>query len=140
MSREEIRIPKEVRPYMPDWAEETILGEPQESRKQYRHGNLHIREYDDSYTAHIDDVDPRKDPLGHLVRDAPHVFIGAGCGLAAGAVVYAATRHFDNERYERLGAASVAAAASGYASYAAAKAIRGVIAEYLQQKHTSGRR
>ena len=118
---------------MPDWAEETVLGEPQGSRRQYRYGNLHIREYDDCYTVHADRVDPRRDPLGHLVRDAPEVLIGAGCGLAAGALVYAASRSIGGSSGSRNGsggtrrsllAAAAAAAASGYASYAAAKEVR----------------
>jgi len=128
---EEIRVPKEAREFVPDWAEETVLGEPQGSRRQYRYGNLHIREYDDCYTVHADRVDPRRDPLGHLIRDAPEVLIGAGCGLAAGALAYAASRSIGGSSRNGSGgtgrpllAAAAAAAASGYASYAAAKEIR----------------
>lgn len=124
----EIRVPKEVREFVPDWAEETVLGEPQGSRRQYRYGNLHIREYDDCYTVHTDRVDPRKDPLGHLIRDAPEVLIGAGCGLAAGALAYAASRGSSNNGSGGAGrpllAAATAATAAGCASYAAAKEIR----------------
>ena len=130
--RDEIRVPKEAREFVPDWAEETVLGEPQGSRRQYRHGNLHIREYDDCYTVHADRVDPRRDPLGHLIHDAPEVLIGAGCGLAAGALAYAASRSIGGSS-SRNGsggtgrsvlAAAAAAAASGCASYAAAKEVR----------------
>ncbi len=125
----EIRVPKEAREFVPDWAEETVLGEPQGSRRQYRYGNLHIREYDDCYTVHADRVDPRRDPLGHLVRDAPEVLIGAGCGLAAGALAYAASRSIGSRNGSggtgrSLLAAAAAAAASGYASYSAAKEVR----------------
>ena len=42
--------------------EPTILGE-KGSIKQYRHGNLHIREYDNYYSVHYDKIDPRNDPL-----------------------------------------------------------------------------
>lgn len=130
--RDEIRVPKEVREFVPDWAEETVLGEPQGSRRQYRHGNLHIREYDDCYTVHADKVDPRRDPLGHLIRDAPEVLIGAGCGLATGALAYAASRSVGGSSGRNgsegtgrsLLVAAAAAAASGCASYAAAKEIR----------------
>lgn len=127
----EIRVPKEVREFVPDWAEETVLGEPQGSRRQYRYGNLHIREYDDCYTVHTDRVDPRRDPLGHLILDAPEVLIGAGCGLAAGALAYAASRSVGSssgngggETGRPLLVAAAAAAATGCASYAAAKEIR----------------
>ncbi|MCE2497846.1 MAG: hypothetical protein J4F28_02410 [Nitrosopumilaceae archaeon] len=131
--RDEVRVPKEAREFVPDWAEETVLGEPQGSRRQYRYGNLHIREYDDCYTVHADRVDPRRDPLGHLIRDAPEVLIGAGCGLAAGALAYAVSRSIGGNSSSRDGsgetgrsllAAAAAAAASGYASYAAAKEVR----------------
>ena len=126
---EEIRVPKEAREFVPDWAEETVLGEPQGSRRQYRYGSLHIREYDDCYTVHADRVDPRRDPLGHLIRDAPEVLIGAGCGLAAGALAYAASRNIGSRNGSggtgrSLLAAAAAAAASGYASYSAAKEVR----------------
>ena len=128
----EIRVPKGAREFVPDWAEETVLGEPQGSRRQYRYGNLHIREYDDCYTVHTDRVDPRRDPLGHLIRDAPEVLIGAGCGLAAGALAYVASKNMgggssrsDSEGTGRpLLVAAAAAAATGCASYAAAKEIR----------------
>ena len=125
--RDEVRVPKEAREFMPDWAEETVLGEPQGSRRQYRYGNLHIREYDDCYTVHADRVDPRRDPLGHLIRDAPEVLIGAGCGLAAGALAYAASRSSvggSRGTGRSVLAAAAAAAASGCASYAAAKEVR----------------
>lgn len=125
--RDEVRVPKEAREFMPDWAEETVLGEPQGSRRQYRYGNLHIREYDDCYTVHTDRVDPRRDPLGHLIRDAPEVLIGAGCGLAAGALAYAASRSSaggSRGTGRSVLAAAAAAAASGCASYAAAKEVR----------------
>ena len=67
---DEIEIPKEIRDFMLEGAEETVLGEKNGSKKQYRYGNLHIREYDDKYLVHVDKVDPRRDPLGHLVHDA----------------------------------------------------------------------
>lgn len=80
----DIEVPKDVRPIMLDEAKETRLGDKRGAKKQYRYGNLHIREYNDKYTVHMDKVDPRKDPLGHLVHDAPEVLVGiaaAGLGL-----------------------------------------------------------
>lgn len=70
---------------MPEGAEETMLGLPKGSIKQYRLDTMHIREYKDGFEVHWDKVDPRKDPVGHLVKDAPEylaaglaaVFIGA---------------------------------------------------------------
>lgn len=118
MSEDEIVIPKEVREFMPDWAEETVLGFPHGSNKQYRYGNLHIREYDNEYRVHVDVVDPRKDKLGHLVHDAPAVLVGAGCALAAGIISYKLSGNKPN--YSRPGRAAriaVSAALSGYTAY-----------------------
>ncbi|MGI0064728.1 MAG: hypothetical protein ACREAL_07660, partial [Nitrosopumilaceae archaeon] len=64
---EEIEIPKELGPFMLEKAEETSLGQKNGAKKQYRYGNLHIREYDDKFLVHMDKVDPRENPLGHLV-------------------------------------------------------------------------
>lgn len=69
-----ILIPKSVRPIMDLGI--TMLGEKKGCKKQYRYGNLHIREYESHYTAHLDKVDPRVDPLGHLMIDAPNYLAG----------------------------------------------------------------
>ena len=80
MQFEEIEVPKELRHFMMDGATETILGKKNGANKQYRYQNLHIREYDDKYLVHMDTVDPRKDPLGHLIHDAPEILVGMACG------------------------------------------------------------
>jgi hypothetical protein len=69
-----ILVPKTVRPLI-DY-EPTILGEKKGSIKQYRHGNLHIREYDNYYSLHYDRIDPNNDPLGHVLVDASKYFPG----------------------------------------------------------------
>ena len=71
MPGDEIEVPKELREFMLEEAEETILGQKNGAVKQYRYGNLHIREYPDKFLVHNDRIDPRKDPIGHLVYDAP---------------------------------------------------------------------
>ncbi|MGQ0795377.1 MAG: hypothetical protein ACT4N5_04240 [Nitrosopumilaceae archaeon] len=76
MTWDEIEVPKEIRPFMLEHAQETRLGQKNGANKQYRYGNLHIREYDDKYLLHVDKVDPRKDPLGHLIFDAPEILVG----------------------------------------------------------------
>ncbi|MEM2760015.1 MAG: hypothetical protein QXU32_01155 [Nitrososphaerales archaeon] len=81
MDSGEIEVPKSIRPIMMDSAKETRLGERKGARKQYRYGNLHIREYDDKYVVHMDKVDPRKDPLGHLLKDSPETLIGIASGI-----------------------------------------------------------
>ena len=84
MTWDEIEVPKEIRPFMLEQAEETKLGQKNGANKQYRYGNLHIREYADKYLIHIDKVDPRKDPIGHLIFDAPEVLVGLATAAIAG--------------------------------------------------------
>lgn len=69
-----IIVPKTVRPLIE--YEPTMLGEKMGSLKQYRHGKLHIREYDTYYTVHYDKIDPRNDPFGHIIMDASKYFPG----------------------------------------------------------------
>ena len=64
MPGDEIEVPKELREFMLEEAEETILGQKNGALKQYRYGNLHIREYDDKFLVHTDKIDPRVNPLG----------------------------------------------------------------------------
>jgi len=49
----EIEVPKHLRQFMLEGAQETNLGDKKGAKKQYRYGNLHIREYDDKYTVHM---------------------------------------------------------------------------------------
>ena len=83
----EIEIPKEIRQFMLEKAEETPLGNKNGAKKQFRYGNLHIREYEDKFLVHMDKVDPRKNPLGHLVFDAPEVLIGLASAAISGSKV-----------------------------------------------------
>ncbi len=83
----EIEIPKEIRPFMLERAEETTLGTKNGAKKQFRYGNLHIREYEDKFLVHTDKFDPRKNPLGHLVFDAPEVLIGLASAAFGGSKV-----------------------------------------------------
>ena len=84
MSGNEIEVPKELRQFMLEKAEETSLGQKNGANKQYRYGNLHIREYDDKFLIHTDKVDPREDPLGHLIHDAPEFLVGLACATIGG--------------------------------------------------------
>ena len=75
-----IIVPKSVRPiieYSP-----TALGEGCGALRQFRAGKLHIREYDSYYSVHSDKVDPLKDPLGHLIFDAPEYLVGMLSGFS----------------------------------------------------------
>lgn len=81
MFDDEIEVPKELRQFMLEKAEETPLGQKNGANKQYRYGNLHIREYDDKFLLHMDKIDPRKDPLGHIIHDAPEFLVGLACAV-----------------------------------------------------------
>jgi hypothetical protein len=87
MGWEEIEIPKELGSFILDKAEETTLGQKNGSTKQYRYGNLHIREYEDKFLVHMDKVDPRKNPFGHLVSDAPEILVGLASAVIGGTKV-----------------------------------------------------
>ncbi len=85
-----IIVPKSVRPII-DY-KETSLSNKNRAKRQFRYGNLHIREYDDNYTVHRDNVDPKEDALGHLLADAPEYLAGtisvAFVGYKVGQEVY----------------------------------------------------
>jgi hypothetical protein len=78
----DIVIPKSVRPII-DY-EETQLGDRRGATRQFRLGNLHIREYNEYYTAHMDKIDPNKDALGHLLFDAPEYLVAILAAISVG--------------------------------------------------------
>lgn len=125
MAWDEIEIPKEVRHFMLEEAEETVLGQKNGAKKQYRYGNLHIREYDDKYLVHMDKVDPLQDPLGHLVYDAPEILVGVASGIIAGKKVVSSLHKLQkNKPFAKstsLFAGLVASVIAGYAGYSLVK-------------------
>lgn len=123
MPADEIEVPKELREFMPEEAEETVLGQKNGALRQYRYGNLHIREYEDKFLVHTDKIDPRTDPVGHLVRDAPEVLIGLACAVFGGSQM--ANRLF-NRKSKKISLASGLATSivSGYLGYIATKKIK----------------
>lgn len=120
----EIEVPKSVRPIMLDAAEETMLGDPEGARRQYRYGNLHIREYDDKYVVHVDKFDPRKEPVKHLLFDAPEVLIGTAIGLYTGFKVGSMLSQDGNKVSNALLIGTLVAITSGYATYNIVKWIK----------------
>ncbi len=123
MPGDEIEVPKELREFMLEQAEETILGQKNGSNKQYRYGNLHIREYDDKFLVHTDKIDPRKDPMGHLVYDAPEVLIGLACAIFGGLQI---AKKITNKNSKKLTITSglTSSIISGYVGYLATKKIK----------------
>ena len=96
--------------------------------KQYRKGNLHIREYEDKFTVHTDRVDPREDPIGHLIYDAQEVLIGlAGAALGGGiigALIYKLKNDSKFKKEKAIAGGLIASLATGYASYYISKKLK----------------
>ena len=117
-----IIVPKSVRPII-DY-KETSLGNKKGAKREFRYGNLHIREYDDYYTVHRDTVDPREDALGHLLADAPEYLAGtisaAFVGYKVGQEIYDRSRaKGKNQRtalYDAILAGCLAASTAGSVS------------------------
>ena len=123
MPGDEIEVPKELREFMLEKAEETFLGQKNGADKQYRYGNLHIREYNDKFLVHTDKIDPRKDPIGHLVYDAPEVLIGLACAIFGGSQI--AKKIYNNKsKKPSLSYGLMSSIISGYIGYTTSKRIK----------------
>jgi hypothetical protein len=80
-----IAIRKEVMREPPPGSQPTRAGSAEGAERQYRYGEgVHLREYPDRFVIHRDRVDPRRDPLGHLLQDSPESIVGLAVGLWAG--------------------------------------------------------
>ncbi len=123
MPGDEIEVPKELREFMPDKAELTKLGQKNGANKQYRLGNLHIREYDDKFLVYTDKVDPRSDPLGHLIHDAPEVLVGLACAAFGGSKVASSLFKNSNKNNSIL-SGLVASILAGYLGYSVSKKLK----------------
>ena len=121
MIRDEIEVPKELREFMLECAEETQLGQKNGAKRQFRYGNLHIREYDDKFLVHTDRVDPRKDPIGHLVYDAPEILIGLTCSIISGSEI---TKKFLNKSNKPTKSILLSSIVAGYVGYVVTKKIK----------------
>ncbi|MDX1441892.1 MAG: hypothetical protein R3237_05485 [Nitrosopumilaceae archaeon] len=123
MPRDEILVPKELREFMLEKAEETFLGQKNGAKKQYRYGNLHIREYEDKFLVHTDRIDPRKDPIGHLMIDAPEVLVGIACAIFSGSLIRKSSLGQKSKRspiFPELASSII----SGYLGYKTAQKIK----------------
>lgn len=128
MASGEIEIPKELRPFMLKNAKETKLGHRNGAIRQYRYGNLHIREYKDKYLVHMDTVDPLSDPIGHLMFDAPEVLIGLASAAAGGtkvaSYIYKNSKKTRTDKQIAAAAGLISSVAIGYIGYKIAKKIK----------------
>ena len=121
----EIEVPKQLRQFMLEGARETRLGDKKGAKKQYRYGNLHIREYDDKYTVHTDKYDPRSDPIRHLVWDAPEVLVGLVGAIIGGSKVgsYLYNKN-KNAKQSSIFSGLIASIVIGYISYSVSKKLK----------------
>jgi hypothetical protein len=124
MSWDEIGVPKELREFMPEEAELTTLGQKNGAKKQYRYRNLHIREFDDKFLVHTDKSDPRKDPLGHLVHDAPEILIGLASAAIGGSKVASNVLKYNNSTTAASLSGLLASLFFGYLGYSITKKIK----------------
>jgi hypothetical protein len=124
MPRDEIVVPKELREFMLAGAEETFLGQKNGAKKQYRYGNLHIREYDDKFLIHTDKIDPRKDPLGHLLYDAPEVLAGLAFAVFGGLQVGKSLFNNDKSKKSTISTGLMSSILTGYLGYITTKKIK----------------
>lgn len=109
-----IVVPKAVRPIVD--LKETALGGKKGAKRQYRHGRLHIRDYDTHYTVHMDRVDPMTNPLGHLLVDAPEYLAGAAAAVIVGRRVGSAVYNRRKKEGKSIRDAAIDAALAGYAA------------------------
>jgi len=124
MPRDEIVVPKELREFMLEGAKETFLGQKNGAKKQYRYGNLHIREYDDKFLVHTDKIDPRKDPLGHLLFDAPEVLVGLAFTLFGGWKIGKLLLNNNKSKKAALSSGLLSSIITGYLGYTTTKKIK----------------
>ncbi len=109
---------------MLEGAQETFLGQKNGAKKQYRYGNLHIREYDDKFLVHTDRIDPRKDPLGHLVFDAPEVLVGLACAIFGGSQISKSLFNKNESKKSSISSGLLSSIIAGYIGYTYTKKIK----------------
>jgi hypothetical protein len=128
-----IIVPRSVRPIIE--LSPTRIGAKKGALRQYRHGNLHIREYDTHYSVHVDRVDPLKNPLGHLVVDAPeYLAAAAAAALVARRIGTAAYKEGRGLGRNRQDAAAGAIAAGYVAGSAAGRIVHDAVNEWKKKR------
>lgn len=124
MEPDEFEVPKEIREFLPENAKETILGNERGAKKQYRYGKLHILEYDEKYLVHMDKIDPREDPIGHLIQDAPEYLVGLECAAFGNILSNTVSFFKKDSKKDALSKGIATSVIFGYAGYVLTKKIK----------------
>jgi hypothetical protein len=127
-----IIVPKAVRPIID--LKETPLGDKKGANKQYRYGNLHIRDYDTHYSVHTDTVDPSSNPLGHLLVDAPEYLAGATAAFIVGRRLGTTVYNICKKEGKSTKDAAIGAVLVGYIAGSAAGNLAFNMASSLKKK------
>ena len=99
-----ISLPKSEIPSLPREFRESFLGTPPwiahpGASRQFRGpGATHAYELSDRFEVHRDKYDPKTDPLGHIIFDAPELVIATGVATLLSAVVYIFLEKLENKR------------------------------------------
>jgi hypothetical protein len=130
-----IIIPKAVRPIID--LKETPLGNKKGAKRQYRYGDLHIRDYDSHYSVHIDRVNPATNPLGHLLVDAPEYLAAATAALIVGRRLGTTVYNMRKKQGKSTKNAAISAVLAGYIAGSSAGNIVFNMASSLKKKKRS---
>lgn len=80
-------------PEIPDYFEER-QGDDDRQDEDYGYEekdgrSIHLKVYgNDFYRIHWDAKDPKRNPIGHLIHDAPHWLVAAGIAILGGYALY----------------------------------------------------
>ncbi len=66
-------------------------------------------------------IDPRKDPLGHLIFDAPEVLVGIACAVFGGSKIAKKISKNNNSKNLSFTTGLVTSILAGYLGYVASK-------------------
>jgi hypothetical protein len=130
-----IIVPKAVRPIID--LKETSLGSKKGAKRQYRYGDLHIRDYDSHYSVHVDRVDPLSNPLGHLLVDAPEYLAAAAAALIVGRRLGTEVYNTCKKQGKSTKDAAIGAALAGYIAGSSAGNLVFNMATSLKKKKRS---
>ena len=84
-------------PEIPDYFEERMADDDGQDKdygyEEEDERSIHLKVYDNNfYRIHWDAKDPKRNPLGHLIYDAPHWLVIAGATILGGYALYKSSK------------------------------------------------